>query len=230
MPTRLLRTLATLLVASALVAAVPAVATAARVPWLRPVHGRVVREFQAPLTRYGRAHLGVDLAAAPGTTVRASAAGTVVFAGLVAGARHVVIRHPGDLRTSYSFLASVSVRLGDKVARGAPLGTTGESEGHSGAVLHFGLRIGDAYVDPMRLFAPVDLAAIVHLAPLVGTTSDEADDTGVQPLGMPAEDRALTRAFLVPAPIVLRAGPGPAPEQPVGAGRRTASGGRLYPR
>jgi hypothetical protein len=32
-------------------------------------------------------------------------------------------------------------------------------------VLHIGLRAGDTYLDPMALFAPPDLTAIVHLAP-----------------------------------------------------------------
>src|SRR5258708_34124469 len=125
--------------------------------WLRPVAGRVVRPFQAPLTRYGRGHLGVDFAAAPGTLVRAAGAGTVVFAGLVANARHVVVRHAGGLRTSYSFLASIRVRGGEVVARGEAGGTSGgRGEHHLPAAVHFGPRIGDVYVDPMLLFGAGD--------------------------------------------------------------------------
>ncbi|GIU89447.1 MAG: hypothetical protein KatS3mg010_0546 [Acidimicrobiia bacterium] len=33
--------------------------------------------------------------------------------------------------------------------------------------MHFGLRVGDTYVDPMLLFSPVDLAEVVALAPTV---------------------------------------------------------------
>ena len=134
--------------------------------WLRPVAGRVVHTFHPPVTRYGRGHLGVDFAATPGTPVRAAGAGTIVFAGAVAGARHVVVRHAGGLRTSYSFLATIRVHRGERVGRGAVLGTTGgRGEHHDGHVLHLGLRIGDAYVDPMRLFAPGGLPVRVHLAP-----------------------------------------------------------------
>jgi len=133
-------------------------------PWLRPVAGRVVRPFRPPLTRFGAGHLGVDFAAAPGTPVRAAAAGTVMFAGTVAHARHVVLLHPGGLRTSYSFLAAIRVHRGEVVDRGAVLGTTGGSgDHHDGTVLHFGLRIGGTFVDPMQLFAAADLAARVHL-------------------------------------------------------------------
>jgi murein DD-endopeptidase MepM/ murein hydrolase activator NlpD len=156
----------------------PALANA---DWLRPVEGRVVRGFRAPLTRFGAGHLGADLAAAPGTAVRAAGAGTVVFAGSVAGARHVVVRHPGGLRTSYSFLASVRVRAGQAVRRGTVLGTTGGTgEHHDGGVLHLGLRIGDTFVDPMQLFASAALPVRVHLGPL-----------GRAPAGHGAEARAL---------------------------------------
>jgi hypothetical protein len=40
-------------------------------------------------------------------------------------------------------------------------------------VLHFGLRRGDAYVDPMQLFTAPDLAAIVHL--------DDPENRTIQP-------------------------------------------------
>lgn len=136
--------------------------------WLRPVAGRVVRVFRAPLTRYGAGHLGVDFAAVPGTAVRAAGAGTVVFAGVVAHTRHVVVLHPGGLRTSYSFLASIRVHTGQQVRRGAVVGTTGGTgEHHDGRVLHLGLRIGDTFVDPMQLFGSLGLPVRVHLAPVV---------------------------------------------------------------
>src|SRR5262245_56220547 len=136
--------------------------------WTRPVPGRVVRPFAPPRTRYGAGHLGADLAAAPGTPVRAAGAGTVVFAGLVANTRHVVVLHPGGLRTSYAFLRSVAVRRGQRVGRGAVVGTAGGTgENHAGQALHLGLRDGDVFVDPMGLFRPVDLSERVRLAPVV---------------------------------------------------------------
>jgi murein DD-endopeptidase MepM/ murein hydrolase activator NlpD len=137
--------------------------------WQRPVPGQVVRPFDPPKVKYGPGHLGVDFATAPGTLVRAAGPGTVVFAGTVAYSRHVVIRHAGNLRTSYSFLATIRVREGDLVRAGDVVGTTGGvGEQHDGKVVHLGLRVGDTYVDPMQLFNGVDLAARVHLAP-VGT-------------------------------------------------------------
>ncbi len=136
-----------------------------RTAWVWPLDGAVVRAFDPPATPFGRGHLGIDLAARPGTPVRAAGAGVVVFAGAVAGSLHVVVAHPGDLRTSYSFVASIAVRRGERVRTGDVVGTTGGLGGdHAGAVLHFGLRVGATYVDPMQLLRP-DLAAVVHLAP-----------------------------------------------------------------
>src|SRR5205814_7713477 len=86
--------------------------------WIRPVAGGVVRPFDPPKSRFGAGHLGVDLAAPAGTPVHAAGPGVVAFAGSVAGARHVVVAHAGDLRTSYSFLATVAVRIGARVASG----------------------------------------------------------------------------------------------------------------
>jgi hypothetical protein len=152
--------------------------------WTRPVPGRVTRSFQAPRTRYGAGHLGVDFATLPGTTVRAAAAGTVVFAGVVAGIRHVVVRHANGWRTSYAFLASIRVRRDETVSGGQVLGTAGGTgANHRGNVVHLGLRIGDTFVDPMRLFEAESPATHVHLAP-------EAP-AGTTPEGRLAEVRAL---------------------------------------
>jgi len=158
---------AVVVVVALVFAGLPAAANAGVLgAWVRPVDGAVVRAFDPPRSRFGAGHLGADLAAPRGAPVRAAGAGLVAFAGRVAGALHVVIAHAGGLRTSYSFLASVRVRRGARVAAGDPVGTAGGvGEGHDGSVVHFGLRAGNTYVDPMALFRPADLASIVHLAP-----------------------------------------------------------------
>jgi hypothetical protein len=134
--------------------------------WLRPVAGTVVRPFEQPSSVYGPGHRGVDFAAAPATPVRAVNDGIVTFAGSVAGTLHVTLAHGAGLRTSYSFLQSVAVREGQTVARGDVVGTSGGADAdHDARVLHFGVRVGDRYVDPMLLFRPDDLTKLVHLVP-----------------------------------------------------------------
>lgn len=117
-----------------------------------PVRGPVVAPFTAT-GPYAAGHRGIDIAAPPGTPVRAVAAGTVTFAGNVAGNRSVTVASAGGVEEHYSFLASISVASGDVVAVGDVLGTTGP--GHPGvpdsANLHFGLEVDGAYVDPLPL-------------------------------------------------------------------------------
>jgi murein DD-endopeptidase MepM/ murein hydrolase activator NlpD len=141
--------------------AAPVVATR----WVRPVDGPVVRPFVAPVSVYGAGHRGADLSVPLATPVHAAGAGRVVFAGAVAGSLHVVVLHPGGLRTSYSYLSAVSVHEGDDVTAGAIVGLSGTDPDDAGPALHFALRVGDTYVDPMVLFRAPDLTRLVHLAP-----------------------------------------------------------------
>jgi murein DD-endopeptidase MepM/ murein hydrolase activator NlpD len=67
----------------------------------------------------------------------------------------VSVDHAGGLRTTYEPVEA-SVGAGASVARGSPIGTL--TAGHGGcpvaACLHWGLRRGEAYLDPMLLLRP----------------------------------------------------------------------------
>lgn len=140
-------------------AAEPAV-TAQRPPgsaaWGWPVRGTptVLRPFTSP-RRYGAGHYGVDLAAASGDAVLSAGAGTVTFAGPVAGRPVVVVSH-GSLRTSYEPVRR-SVQVGSRVAAGQQLGTVegGHRSCAPATCLHWGLRRGEDYLDPLSLLRPV---------------------------------------------------------------------------
>ena len=120
-----------------------------------PVPIGVVRAFEAPATRYAAGHRGVDLAAAPGTPIRAAGAGRVTFAGTVAGRGLVVVSHPDGLRTEYEPVRP-AVGVGAVVERGALLGgLTGMHGGCRVSCLHWGVRRGDDYVDPLALTGEV---------------------------------------------------------------------------
>lgn len=126
--------------------------------WGWPLAGTppVTRAFDPPATVYGRGHRGVDLGSAPGAPVLAAGAGVVAFAGQVAGRPVVSVDHAGGLRTTYESVLP-SVAAGQSVARGTPLGTL--QAGHAGcpveACLHWGLRRGDVYLDPLALLRPL---------------------------------------------------------------------------
>ena len=113
---------------------------------------RVTRRFDGPARPWLPGHRGVDLASAPGATIWATGPGEVVFAGPVAGRSVVSIDHPGGLRTTYEPLIPV-VHRGDHVAAGDPIGTLepGHPDCPAAACLHWGLRRGDEYLDPLLL-------------------------------------------------------------------------------
>ncbi|MBG0852196.1 M23 family metallopeptidase [Streptomyces spinoverrucosus] len=125
-----------------------------------PVGSRptVLRGWEPPATRYGRGHRGVDLAAPPGTPVRAIAPGRVSYAGRVAGKGVVSVELTGTgdppLRTTYEPVRA-SVRKGDEVEAGEVIGRVEPGGSHCTApCLHWGLRRGETYVDPLSLLPP----------------------------------------------------------------------------
>ena len=167
----------------------------------------VVAPFRAPAGPYAAGHRGVDLATAVGAVVRAAGPGTVAFAGPVAGRPVVSVDHPGGLRTTYEPVTP-SLARGDPVARGDPLGTVAATPGHClpATCLHWGLRRGEAYLDPLSL---VGAGTAVRLLPVwVWSPGAEAPRAG--------QDRPPDRGPLLVADR-LRAGR---------AGRSRAAGSR----
>lgn len=126
-------------------------------PWRPPLAGEptVRRPFDRLPHPYAAGHRGADLLGAPFVPVLAAADGTVGFAGMVAGRPVVSIDHAGGLRTTYEPV-DPSVGAGQAVVRGSPIGTL--QTGHVGcpvqACLHWGLRRGQTYLDPMVLLRP----------------------------------------------------------------------------
>ncbi len=135
--------------------------------WSWPVVGPVIQGFDPPDTPFGSGHRGIDIAVALGSPVRAPAAGVVTFAGPVGGRLFLTIDHGAALESTYSWLDAVIARRGDTIARGQVIGRSGT--GHPGAVvthLHFGVRLLDAYVDPLDYLGPIEVWRFIRLAPL----------------------------------------------------------------
>lgn len=126
----------------------------------------VVRGWKPPPTPWAAGHRGVDLAASAGAVVRAAAPGQVSFTGTVAGRGVLTIevsrsgRPP--LRTSYEPVRP-TVRKGQRVTAGQPVAVLQ----HDGPFhcrepcLHWGLRRGKTYLDPLSLLPQ----SILHGAP-----------------------------------------------------------------
>ncbi len=97
-------------------------------------------------------HSGEDFGAPAGAPVRAPARGRVVLAkGLFFLGNTVILDHGFGLYSFYGHLSAIDVELGAMVDTGALLGKVGATGRVTGAHLHWGVRLGDARVNPMDL-------------------------------------------------------------------------------
>lgn len=158
-----------------------AVTSAWALDGVAPVPGPVARGFDPPDQPWLSGHRGVDLRASPGDPVRAALDGRVTFAGTLAGRGVIVVDH-GGLRTTY-LPVTASVPVGARVAAGQVIGTVDGGHGClGGTCLHWGLKRGEAYLDPLSLLGAADLrllpGAAVGTAIVRTTAREQAFDSG----------------------------------------------------
>lgn len=126
------------------------------VPAGSPVQGRITSGFGIRRSLFGaHVHRGIDIAARPGTPIRAPAAGKVIFAGWRTGyGRTLIIDHGRRIHTLYAHLSRVRVRPDRTVERGTVIARTGATGLVSGPHLHYEVLVRGRPVDPRR-FAPL---------------------------------------------------------------------------
>jgi murein DD-endopeptidase MepM/ murein hydrolase activator NlpD len=134
---------------SAAAIATPSVSStpsAAGMVW--PVSGPVTSGFG---WRWGRMHEGIDIAAPTGAPIRATAAGTVIYAGWMSGyGQLVVVDHGGGVATAYAHMSSMAAGVGQGVGQGQVIGYVGCTGHCFGSHLHFEVRVNGSAVDPLR--------------------------------------------------------------------------------
>jgi murein DD-endopeptidase MepM/ murein hydrolase activator NlpD len=144
----------------------------------------VVRGFEPPSSPYGPGHRGVDLLGEPGRPVGSALAGTVTYAGLLAGRGVVVVNH-GATRTTYQPVTA-AVAVGQAVAPGELLGVLELSGSHCfpRACLHWGWIAGQTYLDPLRLvgLGPVRLLPLWRDEPVLSPVVRLGGGLGGTPL------------------------------------------------
>jgi len=112
-----------------------------------PVEGDIIRDYAK-----GR-NDGIDIAAAPGTAVKAADSGTVAaITEDTNGIPIIVIKHADNLLTVYSNVEGLSVAKGDSVSRGQKIA---EIRRDGTAALHFEVRDGFDSVDPNDYLNPL---------------------------------------------------------------------------
>lgn len=116
-----------------------------------PVRGELTGRFGAPRGAAGTEAKGVFIRAPEGQPVRAIAGGKVVYADWMRGFGNLLIVDHGEAYLSvYANNESLLKQVGDAVAPGDSIATTGASGGNEESGLYFELRhLGRAF-DPLR--------------------------------------------------------------------------------
>ena len=132
-----------------------------RIPSIQPVLNKQLSLLTAgygnllnPFYRTLQSHQGVDYTVAEGSSVFATADGTVKEISDKSSTlgKTIVIDHGNGYQTSYSHLLSTLVRRGQKVERGDVIALSGNSGLSLAPHLHYEVRFNGLRVDPIHYF------------------------------------------------------------------------------
>ncbi|MBI2266213.1 MAG: M23 family metallopeptidase [Armatimonadetes bacterium] len=141
------------------------------IPSIWPVTGYISSSFGYrihPISGGGEYHQGLDIVAAFGTPIRATAAGVVVCAGWEGGFGYTIkVDHGNGLVTQYSHCSQLAAGHGARVSKGdvvAYVGTTGYS---TGPHLHYQMFKQGALTNPapyldLKLYEMAKVEAGIH--------------------------------------------------------------------
>ncbi len=101
-------------------------------------------------------HNGVDIAAPRGSTVTTAADGTVamVHPDMFFTGKTVMIDHGHGLSSVYVHMDKILVTQGQRLDKGAPIGTVGKTGRTTGPHLHWGVSLFNTHLDPALLAGP----------------------------------------------------------------------------
>lgn len=113
-----------------------------------PTRGRLTSGFG---TRWGTMHNGIDVAGPTGTPINAADAGRVEFAGYRGSYGNlVIINHENGYQTYYAHLNAINVSRGERVFKGARIGSMGSTGRSTGPHLHFEVRRNGQPINPLN--------------------------------------------------------------------------------
>ena len=148
-----------------------------RIPSIQPVLNKQLSLLTAgygnllnPFYRTLQSHQGVDYTVAEGSSVFATADGTVKEISDKSSTlgKTIVIDHGNGYQTSYSHLLSTLVRRGQKVERGDIIALSGNSGLSLAPHLHYEVRFNGLRVDPIHYFfmelSPVEYSRIIRIS------------------------------------------------------------------
>ena len=126
----------------------PVAVQEAEIKWTRMLDDITVTSLFGQ--RWGRAHNGVDFAAAEGTPIYAAHSGTVTHAGWESGFGYLVVVDHGDgIETYYAHNSRIVVAEGQRVEAGEHISDAGNTGRSFGSHLHFEVHVDGEPVEPL---------------------------------------------------------------------------------
>jgi len=119
----------------------------APIRWQWPVRGSLKQTFsEADLGRKG-----IDIAGQAGQSIRAAAAGNVVYAGsgLLNYGKLIILKHDDNYLSAYAYNRTLLVKEGDRVAAGQHIADMG-NKSSGPAMLHFEIRYDGRPINPLK--------------------------------------------------------------------------------
>jgi len=121
-------------------------------PSVYPNYGHITSLFGWRRSPFGHGkdfHTGIDIAAAPGTAIVATAPGTVSVSGWSGGYGYAVhLKHKYGFETIYAHCQSVAVSVGDAIQKGQIVGYVGQTGNATGPHCHYEIRLGGVAINP----------------------------------------------------------------------------------
>ncbi len=126
--------------------------------WPVPSSSRITSSFgdrESPTEGASTAHKGIDIGAASGSDIVASAYGEVIISTYSASAgNYIMLNHGGGVYTVYMHASKLLVEVGDTVKQGDVIAKVGSTGYSTGPHLHFGIRADGEYINPSKYVSP----------------------------------------------------------------------------
>lgn len=136
-----------------------------RQEFMWPVTGRISGLFGSQRIYKGEPgsyHSGVDVARPSGTPIIAPADGVVVLAAqqpFTLEGKLLMLDHGMALNSAFLHLSRIDVKVGDMVRRGQRIGAIGTTGRSTGPHLHWGMKWGEARIDPLLIAGSMPVTA-----------------------------------------------------------------------
>jgi murein DD-endopeptidase MepM/ murein hydrolase activator NlpD len=122
-------------------------------PTLMPANGHLTSGYGPRMSPYAariKMHEGIDIGAPSGTAIVSPADGVITFSGAKPGfGNFVQIDHGYGVETIFGHASTLSVKKGQKVARGDRIATVGNTGYSTGPHVHYEVRVNGTPVDPL---------------------------------------------------------------------------------